>query len=68
MNGSTEYGRKGVVISVNNYKDFQFQVNKLLTSPDYASNAFGKYKSFFDVIDDSSIKVASEIIEEIKLN
>jgi hypothetical protein len=68
MNGSTEYGRKGVVVSVNNYKDFQFQVNKLLTSPDYASNAFGKYKSFFDVIDDSSIKVASEIIEEIKLN
>ena len=68
MNSYTEYARNGVVIAVDNYKDFKFQVNKVFRSSDYAPHALRKYKSYFDENSDTSMRVASEIIEEIKIN
>ena len=65
MNDVTEYTREGVVVGVDNCKDFKFQVNKLLNSSDYASHALRKYKDYFNINSNSSIRVASEIIEKI---
>jgi hypothetical protein len=59
----TPFTRYGLVYSVSNYDEFEFHVNKIIKSSDDASSSIKKYSEYFPIDNQSSSRIATNLMQ-----